>query len=93
VVLAKLKSGYDVGEVNAIQDGLRNLNIPGTVNYTAGSDAGLREGNWDFVIVADFNDVASYRRYDEDVAHNDLRARLAPFIDQIARSQFEIAES
>lgn len=93
MVLAKLKTGYDVGEVNAIQDGLRNLNIPGTVHYTVGSDAGLREGNWDFVIVADFADVASYHRYDEDVAHNDLRARLAPFIDQIARSQFEIPES
>jgi hypothetical protein len=90
VVLAKLKAGYDVAEVDAIQDGLRGLNLPGTVRYTVGSDAGLREGNWDFVIVADFSDVASYRGYDDDAAHNALRARLAPFVDQIARAQFEI---
>jgi hypothetical protein len=93
VVLAKLKTGYDSAEVAAIQDGLRALNTPGTVRYTVGSDAGLRDGNWDFVIVADFSDVAAYRRYDDDAAHNALRARLAPFVDQIARAQFEIADS
>ena len=93
VVLAKLKTGYDADEVAAIQSGLRDLDIAGTVGYSAGTDAGLREGNWDFVIVADFEDVAAYRRYDEDAAHNALRARLAPFVDQIARAQFEIPQS
>jgi len=90
VVLAKLTSGYDAAEVASIQEGLRNLDTPGTVQYTVGPDAGLRDGNWDFVIVADFDDVAAYRTYDEDAAHNELRARLAPFVDQIARAQFEI---
>ena len=93
VVLAKLKTGYDADEVAAIQNGLRNLNTPGTARYTVGTDAGLREGNWDFVIVADFDDVTAYRTYDEDAEHNALRARLAPFIDQIARAQFEIPAS
>ena len=90
VVLAKLKTGYDAAEVEQIQDGLRHLNTPGTVRYTVGTDAGLRDGNWDFVIVADFEDVDAYRGYDEDAAHNELRARLAPFVDQIARAQFDI---
>lgn len=93
VVLAKLKTGFDVAEVERIQDGLRGLNCPGTVRYTVGSDAGLRDGNWDFVIVADFADVDSYRGYDADPGHNELRARLAPFIAQIARAQFEIASA
>lgn len=93
VVLAKLKDGYDTAEVERIQTGLRALNCPGTVRYTAGTDAGLRDGNWDFVIVADFEDVAAYRGYDEDAAHNELRARLAPFVEQIARAQFEIPAS
>ena len=92
VVLAKLKTGYDAAEVAAIQDGLRSLDLPGTVRYTVGSDAGLRDGNWDFVIVADFEDVAAYRGYDDDAAHNALRARLAPFVEQIARAQFEIPQ-
>ena len=93
VVLAKLKDGYDTAEVERIQTGLRALNCPGTVRYTAGTDAGLRDGNWDFVIVADFEDVAAYRGYDEDATHNELRARLAPFVEQIARAQFEIPAS
>lgn len=61
VVLAKLKTGYDAAEVEQIQDGLRNLDCPGTRHYTVGTDAGLRDGNWDFVIVADFEDTAAYR--------------------------------
>ena len=93
VVLAKLKTGYDVAEVDQIQHGLRNLHCPGTLRYTVGSDAGLREGNWDFVIVADFEDAATYQGYDEDAEHNQLRSRLAPFIEQVARAQFEIPAS
>jgi hypothetical protein len=93
VVLAKLKAGYDVDEVEAIQSGLRNLNLPGTVGYSVGFDAGLREGNWDFVIVADFADAAAYHAYDADAAHNELRSRLAPFVEQIARAQLELPDS
>ena len=37
-------------------------------------------------------DAAAYRAYDEDAAHNELRARLSPFVDQIARAQLEIPE-
>lgn len=90
VVLAKLKDGHDAAEVARIQQGLRDLDLPGTLRYTVGSDAGLREGNWDFVIVADFSDIEAYRCYDADAEHNALRARLAPMVDQIARAQFEV---
>ena len=90
VVLAKLKDGHDAAEVARIQQGLRELNCPGTVAYSVGSDAGLREGNWDFVIVADFTDVDAYRGYDADAEHNALRARLAPMVEQIARAQMDL---
>jgi hypothetical protein len=92
VVLAKLKPDHDAAEVEDIQHGLRNLNCPGTVQYTIGSDAGLRAGNWDFIIVADFTDEQAYRAYDEDAEHNELRARFAPMVEQIARAQFEIPD-
>ncbi|MGB3355259.1 MAG: Dabb family protein [Mycobacterium sp.] len=90
VVLAKLRAGYDAGELAQIQDGLQNLTCPGTLSYTIGLDAGLREGNWDLVIVADFADDAAYRGYDEDAEHNRWRARLAQLIEQVARAQFEV---
>jgi hypothetical protein len=90
VVLVKLKPGQDPAEVADIQDDFRRLNCPGTLNYTIGSDLALREGNWSFAIVADFSDVAAYRAYDLDSAHNRARARLAPLVEQIARAQFEV---
>jgi Stress responsive A/B Barrel Domain len=93
VVLAKLKAGHDADALREIQDGLRGLNCPGTVSYTIGSDAGLRDGNWDFVIVADFTDVDAYRGYDADEEHTALRARLALMVEQIARAQFEVPDA
>ena len=54
-------SGYDRAEVEQIQQCLAELNLPGTRYFTIGTDIGLRDGNWDFVIVADFDDVAAYR--------------------------------
>ncbi len=67
------------------------LNCPGTISYTIGADAGLRDAdNWSFAIVADFTDAASYRAYDEDEEHNRLRGVLGPMAERVARVQFEI---
>lgn len=93
VVLTKLAAGYDTAEVEQFQQGLRALNLAGTRALTTGTDVGLRDGNWDLAIVADFDDVEAYRRYDEDAEHNRLRARIAPFIEQIARVQFGIPDA
>jgi hypothetical protein len=90
VVMVKLKPEQDRAEVAAIQQGLRDLNCPGTVSYAVGDDLGLRAGNWSFAIVADFTDEDSYRAYDLDAEHNRIRARLAPLTEQIARLQFEV---
>ena len=90
VVLVKLKAGQDPAEVAEIQEAFRNLDCPGTLSYTIGDDLRLREDNWSFAIVADFTDADSYRAYDQDVAHNRVRARLAPMAEQIARAQFQL---
>jgi Stress responsive A/B Barrel Domain len=90
VVLVKLKAEHDATEVADIQDGFRSLDCPGTLSYTIGDDLGLRDGNWDFAIVADFEDADAYRAYDQDAEHNRVRARLAPIAEQIARTQFEL---
>ena len=90
VVLVKLKAGYDAAEVAEIQKGLLGLGCPGTLSYTIGDDLALREGTWNFAIIADFQDVDSYRAYDQDAEHNRLRALLAPMAEQMARAQFEL---
>jgi hypothetical protein len=90
IVLIELKHDADRGAVAEIQDGLRRLDCPGTVSYTLGDDLALREGNWSFAIVADFEDEAAYRGYDEDAEHNRLRALLAVQVEQIARVPFAL---
>ena len=92
VVMVELKPGQDADEVRDIQEEFRQLDCPGTLRYTIGSDLGLREGNWTFAIVADFTDADAYRGYDHDDAHNAARARLAPLAQRIARVQFEVPE-
>lgn len=90
VVMIQLKPDSDLALVAEVQDAFRNLNCPGTVEFTLGDDLGLRDGNWSFAIVSDFADADAYRNYDRDEAHNAARARLAPMIAQAARVQFEI---
>jgi len=63
----------------AVLAGLRELPdaIPEIRNYTLGVDAGLAaEGNSDFAIVADFDDVDAYVVYRDHPVHQDLIARL-----------------
>ena len=91
VVLVKLKPDADKEAIASIQDGFRALGCPGTISYTLGDDLGMREGNWSYAIVADFEDEAAYRGYDADAEHNRLRAELSPYAEQIARVQFELA--
>jgi hypothetical protein len=91
VVMVKLSDGADATAIAEIQDGFRAMNPPGCVSYTLGDDLGLREGNWSFAIVADFEDEAAYRAYDAEAEHNRLRGRLAPHVESIARAQFSLA--
>lgn len=90
VVLVKLKAKQDPAEVAEVQEAFRSLDCAGTISYKVGDDLGLREGNWSFAIVADFKDADSYREYDQDIEHNQARARLAPMAEEIARVQFEV---
>jgi hypothetical protein len=90
VVLVKLKAEADRAAVSRLQDGFRGLNCPGTLSYAVGDDAGLKDGNWSFAIVADFTSRESYKAYDLDAEHNRLRAELAPHAEAVARVQFEL---
>ena len=93
VVLVKLKPGQQPQEVAEVQQDFRDLRCPGTLTYTVADDLGLRDGNWSFAIVADFEDADAYRGYDRDAAHNRARARLAPLAEAIARVQFDMPSS
>jgi heme-degrading monooxygenase HmoA len=65
--------------------------LPGLRSYHAGADAGLIEGNFDFAVVADFDDADSYLAYRSNAEHQDIIRRLsAPHARTRASVQYEI---
>jgi quinol monooxygenase YgiN len=67
-------------------DALRPLmsELSGLRSYQIGPDAGLVEGNFDFAVVADFEDTDSYLVYRDHPAH---RAVIQKVIRPITRSR------
>ena len=63
--------------------------IPELRSYHVGPDAGLDDGNADFAIVADFDDEAGWRAYQEHPAHQAVRELLRPIVASRAAVQHE----
>ncbi len=65
--------------------------LDGLRSYHAGPDAGIVEGNFDFAVVADFDDADSYLAYRSNPEHQDIISRLsAPHAKSRASVQYEI---
>ena len=59
--------------------------------YHAGPDAGLIPGNFDFAVVADFDDAESYLAYRDNPAHRAVIAeRIRPIMAGRSALQYEI---
>ncbi len=50
--------------------------LAGLRSYHAGPDAGIRTGNVDFAVVADFDDAESYLAYRTNAEHQEIVGRL-----------------
>jgi hypothetical protein len=58
--------------------------------YHFGPDAGLAEGNYDFAVVADFDDTESYLAYRDHPAHRAIVERvIRPITGQRASLQYQ----
>ena len=65
--------------------------LPGLRAYHAGPDAGINQGNFDFAVVADFDDVDSYLSYRDNAEHKDIIGRFSgPNTKARAAVQYEI---
>lgn len=59
--------------------------------YRHGPDAGLNEGNWDYVVVGDFETVEDYRSYATEAGHVALIAdHIGPNISDRAAVQYHL---
>ncbi|HEY3957736.1 MAG TPA: Dabb family protein [Streptosporangiaceae bacterium] len=65
--------------------------IPQIRAYTFGADAGINEGSFDFGVVADFDDTASYLVYRDDPRHRAIiEQHIMPIVARRAAMQFEV---
>lgn len=92
VVLFTWKPEATGEQKQALAEELRKL--PSEVTelraYHIGPDAGLRPGNFDFAVVADFDDRAGYLAYRDHPAHRAIIDRyITPMAAQRAAVQYE----
>jgi hypothetical protein len=78
VVCLTWKPGIEAATVAKVCVGLGALPalIPEIHGFRFGSDLGLADTNADFAIIADFDDVAAWRRYQEHPEHQRVLAEL-----------------
>jgi len=71
VVMFKWVDGVDPDQSTNFRDGLDALpaQIEQIRSYVHGSDVGVSEGNYDYIVVADFDNVNDFRAYREHPQH------------------------
>lgn len=93
VVAFRWKPDTDDAAIEAVRAGLADLpaQIPGVLRYEFGPDAGINEGNFDYVVVADFDDRDAYLVYRDHPVHRALIAEcIAPHVAARVAVQYEL---
>ncbi len=93
VVLFKLKKDAPEGTLVLLKNELSALSqsIPEIRAYDYGSDLGLRDGNFDLCLVAQFDDTEAFNRYVNHPDHQTFVSdRLTPVVAERVAVQFEI---
>jgi Stress responsive A/B Barrel Domain len=94
VVLFRFSPDSTAEQQEAMFTALRGLpaRIPELLDYRVGLDAGLAEGNWDGVAVADCTDEAGWKAYMTDEEHQRIIAEhIRPIMTDRAAVQYEIS--
>ena len=93
VVLMRWKPGTSDAQKQAVREGLAALPaaIPQIRSYQFGDDAAIVEGNFEFAIVADFDNRSDFQTYAADDTHQKLIAkRIRPILQDRGAVQYEI---
>ena len=78
VGIIRFREGTSQEDIEAFAAAFMALEIEGMVSRSAEPGLGLRGSkDADFIVVAEFEDEAAFRRYDTDPDHETLRAGLA----------------
>jgi Stress responsive A/B Barrel Domain len=64
--------------------------VPSVGAFAVGADTGVNEGNYDFAVTADFDNLNGYLAYRDDPAHRAMvSAYILPVTGKRAAVQFE----
>ena len=78
--------------VAALEEALSGLPalLPELRRYSFGSDAGINEGNYEFAVVAEFDNAEGYLAYrDNDEHARIIQMHIAPYLDSRTVVQFD----
>jgi hypothetical protein len=93
VVMFRWREGVSEDEKRAVREGLGALPkaIPEILRYEFGDDAGLAEGNFDFVLVAEFDSQNDYETYQAHPEHvRVIQERIRPSVSARAGAQYVV---
>lgn len=93
IALFRLKQDAPPGATQSLEEGLFLLaqTIKQIARYDYGADLGLREGNYHFAVVADFENAADFATYVDHPDHQAfLKDRLTPVLEERVSLQFEL---
>ncbi|MGH9126127.1 MAG: Dabb family protein [Acidimicrobiales bacterium] len=91
IVLMATNEASTPEAVAEVRAALATLDAPGRASFTMGPDLGLRPGNFDVALVADFEDEAAFLAYDADTEHDRIRREMiAPITVRLERCQFHL---
>ena len=92
VAMFRLKPDAPADAAKSLEEGLFLIaqTIEEISAYTYGPDLGLRDGNYDFAVVAVFENEADFRTYVDHPDHQAfIRERLTPVVAERVSIQFE----
>ena len=92
IAMFRFLPGTTDDQVRQLADGLRRLPglIPEISAYRVGPDVALRDGNWDFAVVADFDGADEWRVYATHPSHLEAIAQwVTPIVSERASIQYE----
>lgn len=91
VVMFRWREDATSEQRQAVSDNLATLpdSIPELRAYRYGADAGVKPGNYDFAVVADFDDRRDYETYRDHPAHRAIiDAHITPIVADRAAVQY-----
>jgi hypothetical protein len=92
VAMFRFKDGTTAEQVSAVDTALAALpdQIDVLAGYRFGPDAGVTEGSWDYIVIADLADASDFPAYRNHPAHAAAVADvISPIVAESARVQFE----